>query len=126
MKALSDNSEYDKEGKANPRKDRMLTVDEAISRFGSLSSSDQARVLSQLAYHFTIAGRDIAQAGDCKQQRDTLLALNEIQHKLAAQVVAVLKNSSRYPDRDFFLVLVDLSKRAGMFPYLQGAFAKVL
>jgi hypothetical protein len=104
----------------------MLTIDEATGRFQSLSLDDKARVLGQVSYHFTIAGRDISTQGDCQQQRDKLVALNEIQHKLASQLVAVLKNSSRYPDEDFFLVLVDLSKKAGMLPYLQSAFTKVL
>jgi hypothetical protein len=104
----------------------MLTIDEATGRFQSLSPDDKARVLGQVSYHFTIAGRDVATQGDCQQQRDKLVALNEIQHKLASQFVAILKNSNRYPDEDFFLVLVDLSKKAGMLPYLQNAFTKAL
>jgi hypothetical protein len=105
----------------------MLTIDEAIGRFESLSPDDKVRVLGLVSYHFTIAGRDVSTQGDCQQQRDRLVALNEIQHKLVAQILALLKNrSDRYPDKDFFLVLVDMSKRAGMLPYLQGAFVKVL
>jgi hypothetical protein len=105
----------------------MLTIDQAIERFEPLSPGDKVRVLGQMSYHFTIAGRDVSTQGDCQQQRDKLVALNEIQHKLVAQILALLKNSSdRYPDKDFFLVLGDVSKRAGMFPYLQGALAKVL
>ncbi|HEY1576169.1 MAG TPA: hypothetical protein VGF82_03745, partial [Terracidiphilus sp.] len=47
-----------------------------------------------------------------QQQRDRLVALNEIQHKLASQILALLKNSNdRYPDRDFLLILLGLSKR---------------
>ena len=104
----------------------MLTIDEAIERFESLSSDDKARVLGQVSHHFTIAGRDASTQGDCQQQRDKLVALNEVQHKLAGQIVAILKNNSRYPDKDFFLVLADVSKRAGMLPYLQGVLTKVL
>jgi hypothetical protein len=105
----------------------MLAIDEAIGRFESLSSDDKASALVQVAYHFTIAGRDVSIQGDCQEQRDRLVALNEIQHKLVAQIQALLKNSSgRYPDKDFILVLEDVSKRAGMLPYLQGAFTKVL
>ena len=105
----------------------MLRIDQAIGRFESLSPDDKARVLGQLSYYFTIAGRDVSTQGDCQQQRDKLVALNEIQHKLVAQMLTLLKNSSaRYPDKDFFLVLVDMSKQADMFPYLQGALTKVL
>ncbi len=104
----------------------MLTIDEAIERFESLSPDTKAKVLAQVSFHFTIAGRDVSTQGDCQPQRDRLVALNEIQHKLAGQVVAILNNSSRYPDKDFFLVLADMSKRAGMLPYLQGTFTKVL
>jgi hypothetical protein len=104
----------------------MLTIDEAIRRFGSLSSDDKATVLGQLSYHFTIAGRDASTQGDCQQQRDRLVTLNEVQHKLAAQIVAILKNNSRYSDEDFFLALADLSKKADMLPYLQSTFTKVL
>jgi hypothetical protein len=105
----------------------MLAIDEAAGRFESLPSDDKARVLGQVSYHFTIAGRDVSTQGDCQQQRDRLVALNEIQHKLMAQILALLKNSrDKYPDKDFFLILVDLSKRANMLPYLQSAFSKVL
>lgn len=105
----------------------MLTIDEAIGRFEPLSPDDKARVLGQVSYQFTIAGRDVSTQGDCQQQRDKLVALNEIQHKLVAQILALLKRSSdRYPDKEFFLVLADVSKRAGVLPYLQGAFTKVL
>ena len=105
----------------------MLTIDEAIGRFESLSPDDKIRVLGQVAYHFTIAGRDVSTQGDCQKQRDRLVVLNEIQHKLVAQMLNLLTNSSdRYSDKDFFLVLVDASKRADMLPYLRDAFVKVL
>jgi hypothetical protein len=105
----------------------MLAIDEAIGRFESISSDDKAKALVQVAYHFTIAGRDASIQGDCQQQRDKLVALNELQHKLASQILALLKNSSgRYPDKDFILVLVDVSKQAGLLPYLQGVLTKVL
>ena len=105
----------------------MLTMDETIGRFAALSPDDKARILGAVSYHFTIAGRDVSLEGDCQQQRDKLVALNEIQHKLVAQMLALLKISSeRYPDRDFLLILVDMSQQAGMLPYLQGAFTKAL
>jgi len=105
----------------------MLTVDEAIGRFAALPSDDKARTLGKISYHFTIAARDVSLEGDCRQQRDKLVALNEIQHKLVAQMLALLEKSrERYPDRDFLLILVDMSKRAGMLHYLQGAFTKGL
>ena len=105
----------------------MLTIDEAVRRFESLSPNDKASVLGQVSFHFTIAGRDVSTQGDCQQQRDRLVALNEIQHKLVGQMLALLENrSDRYPDKDFFLVLGDMSKRAGILPYLHGVFTKVL
>ena len=102
-------------------------MDEAIGRFTALSSDDKAMALGKVSHQVTIAGRDASLEGDCQQQRDKLVALNEIQHKLVAQMLALLKNSSeRYPDRVFLQILVDMSKQAGMFPYLQSAFTKAL
>ena len=105
----------------------MLAIDKAIERFESLSSNEKAKALLQIAYQFTIAARDVSTQSDHHVQRDKLVALNEVQHKLLSQIQALLKDGTvKYPDKDFILVLEDVSKRAGMLPYLQGALAKVL
>ena len=102
----------------------MLAIDEIIERFQSLSVNEKIRVLAQVSYHSTIAGRDVSMQGDCQQQRGRLIALNEMQHKLAAQILALLKNSKRYSDKDFLLILEDMAKQADTLAYLQGAFVK--
>jgi hypothetical protein len=105
----------------------MLTLDQIISRFESLSSEDKTRALAGVSYHLTIAGRDVALEGACQEQRNKLLAVSELQHKLVSQMMSLLKNSpNRYPDRDFFMVLDSMSKEAGLIRYLQAAWAKVL
>ena|SRR5215469_6632262 len=105
----------------------MLTIDEAVTRFIALSPEDKARALGKICYEFTIAGRDVGRAGDSRQQRDGLWAVNEIQHKLAAQMLAFMNGrTQRYPDKDFFLILEGLCQQAHMLLYLQGILSKVL
>lgn len=104
----------------------MLTIHEEVQRFEHLPNDEKIKVLLQISYYVTVSARDVSQEGDCQQQRDRLLVLNEIQHKLVAQILAVLKNSStRYSDNDFFLILVELTKRANVSSYLHRALSNL-
>jgi hypothetical protein len=103
-----------------------MTIDQVVSRFGPMSPEDQAKALGGVSYHFTIIGREVSLQGSCQEQRDKLVALNELQHKLTSQALAILQGAKRYSDRDFIAVLESMSTQTGMSQFLLAAFMRVL
>jgi hypothetical protein len=73
-----------------------MTLDEAINLFESMDNGLKAQLLGRLCF-------------------ERLKGINEIQHKSLGQMLAYQSGrSDRYPDRDFFLLLVKLGKSYGV------------
>ena len=104
----------------------MLTLDQISKQFEHMSSEAQAKVLTEVSYQLTIIGRDVVLHGSCQDQRDKLAALNELQHQLTSQALAILQGAKRYSDRDFIAVLESMSKQTGFSQSLLAALSRVL
>jgi len=105
----------------------MPTLESAIHLFESLSDGDKARVLGQAAHQLTIAARWVSTEGTSEQQRENLIGLNEIQHRVLAQMLAYLEGrKEQYSDKDIFLILLDRAKKCGLLGHMQQALEKAL
>jgi hypothetical protein len=89
-----------------------LALEEAIRLCESMDDASKARLLGRLCYDLTIAFRDVALASTVTQSDlEKLQEINEIQHKALSQMLAHQNGrAERYADRDFFLLLLDMSK----------------
>lgn len=105
-----------------------LSLEEAASLYQSLSDASKARLLGRLCFDLTIAFRDVAMASTVTQSDlETLQGINEIQHKALSQMLAHQRdNPQRYADRDFFLLLLDMSKNWKVSGYLQNSLRRAL
>ena len=77
-----------------------MTPDEAVVAFSSLSASEQLRVLVDYAHGLTVIARDtyVPQTEHVADPR-RLRMLNEIQHRVTAQMRRLISGSAeRYPD----------------------------
>ena len=105
----------------------MQTLESAIHLFESLTDGDKAIVLALVAHQLTITARWVCTEGTSEQQRENLIALNEIQHNALEQMLAYLKGrKKRYSDRDIFLILVETAKQSGLVAHLQPALERAL
>ena len=98
-----------------------LELEEAISLYQSLSDASKARLLGHICFDLTIAFRDIALTPAVTQvDLEQFQGINEIQHKALSQMLAHQSGQpERYPDRDFFLLLIHMSKSYKVAGWLQ-------
>jgi hypothetical protein len=88
-----------------------------------MSDASKAQLLGRICFDLTIAFRDIARASAFTQtDLEKLQGMNEIQHKALSQMLAHQSGrAERYSDRDFFLLLLDMSKNYKVSGYLQNS-----
>jgi hypothetical protein len=106
----------------------MITnFESAIQLYESLTDEGKSRVLGRVCHQLTIAARWVYTEGTSEQQREKLIAINEIQHRALAQMLAYQENrKERYPDRDILLNLIERAKNSGLLGHLQQAIEKAL
>ncbi|HEY2546085.1 MAG TPA: hypothetical protein VGI46_08475 [Candidatus Acidoferrum sp.] len=105
----------------------ITSTESAILLFESLTDTEKGRVLGRVCHYLTVVARAVCTEGTPEQQRENLIAINEIQHKALGQMLAYQSGrKDRYSDRAVFLALVDLAKKADLLGYLQRALAKAL
>ena len=100
-----------------------LALEEAIRLYQSMSDASKGQLLGRLCFDLTIAFRDVALASVVTQSDlEKLQGINEIQHKALSQMLAHQRGrAERYPDRDFFLLLITMSKNYKVAGYLQNS-----
>jgi hypothetical protein len=83
----------------------------------------KTRLLARICFDLTIAFRDVALASPVAQtDLEKLQGINEIQHRALSQLLAhQAGRSDRYPDRDFFLLLLNMSQNYKVAGYLQNS-----
>lgn len=93
-----------------------MTLEEAINRFHSMNDGAKVQMLGRLCFDLTIEVRSfVSELASAHTSLERLKGINEIQHKALAQMLAYQSGrSDRYPDRDFFLLLVRLGKSYGV------------
>jgi hypothetical protein len=105
-----------------------FALEEAITLYQSMSDVSKARLLGQLCLDLTITFRDIALTPAFTQTDfEKLQGINEIQHKALSQMLAHQGGRhERYSDRDFFLLLLEMSKNNQVSGYLQQSLIRGL
>jgi hypothetical protein len=105
-----------------------LDLEQAINLYQSMSDASKAHLLGRLSYDLTIAFRDIVLAIPVDQpDLEKLQGINEIQHKTLSQMMKHQNGEpERYSDRDFFLLLLEMSKNFRLSGYLQQSLVKGL
>ena len=83
--------------------------DEVRQRFLQLVESQQLSVLAAFGFNMTIAGRVTYVVGELGiRAPERLRAINEIQHRVMAHLLAlVTQNGTRYPDDVLLSILLD-------------------
>jgi hypothetical protein len=105
-----------------------LALEEAVRRYQSMSDTSKAGLLGRLCFDLTIAFRDIALASTVTQSDlEKFQGINEIQDKALSQMLAHQRSQSeRYPDREFLLLLLNMSKNYKLSGYLQNSLMMAL
>jgi hypothetical protein len=98
-----------------------MNLEEAISLYESMSDAAKAQLLGRLAFDITVEFRSVALEPTVTQSGlEKLQGMNEIQHKALAQMLAHQSSrGDRYPDRDFFLLLMKMGKNYGVAGVVQ-------
>lgn len=93
-----------------------VTLEEAINLFESMNDGAKAQLLGRLCFDLTIEVRSVvSELTSTEASLERLNGINEIQHKSLGQLLAYQSGrSDRYPDRDFFLLLLRLGKSYGV------------
>lgn len=105
----------------------ITTTESAIRAFESLTDTEKGMVLGRVSHYLTAVARAVCTEGTPEQQRENLIAINEIQHLALGQMLAYQNGQKdRYSDRTLFLALVHVAEEADLLGYLQRAFVKAL
>src|SRR5262245_31415192 len=103
--------------------------DDVKRRFKNLAPNAQLRVLAELGHNLTIVARDTYEfqaPGVRAPQR--LRDINEIQHRIFGQIVALATvDQGRYPDDDLISIVLEFGDehvRAQSLRALQGALTR--
>lgn len=105
----------------------IKTTESAIRLFESLTDSEKGMVLGRVSHYLTVIARAVSTDGTLEQQRENLIAINEMQHQALGQMLAYQNGrKGRYSDRALFLALAERAEKADLLGYLQRAFVKAL
>lgn len=93
-----------------------MTPNDLIERFSKSSEPQQIAFLSRLVAEITLLGRETYEAGtDEVIDPQRLRALNELQHRVASQLVHLLEgDQKRYPANVFAKMLVEFAAGADL------------
>jgi hypothetical protein len=86
-----------------------MEYDEVTLRFQQLPSSKQVSVLAAFGFNLTIVARDTYVVGELGiHAPERLRAINEIQHRVLAHILALAtEDDRRYPDDVLLSILLD-------------------
>jgi hypothetical protein len=102
-------------------------MEDIVNRFSVLTDEQKARVLGKVSFDLTISARRIPFEGDCQTQRDSLVAVNEFQHKALSQMLGYLNGGKeRYSDEDIINILTRLAERAGVLQDVRKTFENAM
>jgi hypothetical protein len=104
-----------------------MTNEEAIAIFASYSLAEKEEFIAQFIYELTIVGRGtyvVGQDGLTEPQR--LRLINEVQHRLSAYLLALLRhNERRFPDDVLLRIVLEWGNDHELEQQLRATFARV-
>ena len=105
-----------------------MNLDQAIESFSSYSPEEKTDFLARLAHSLTILARDTYEVGrNGLTNPSRLRTLNEVQHRVTAFLLALLKNDpKRYPDDVLVRIILEHPEDAGLQRQLQEEFAHLM
>ncbi len=105
-----------------------MTVDEAISVFISYPSEEKEEFLAHLMYELTVLARgtyEVGQEGLTNPRQ--MRRLNEVQHRVSAFLLALLRNDlKRYPDDLLVKIVLEHPEDNDLERQLSDAFARLM
>jgi len=98
-----------------------MNSSQASSAYVALNDDEKVALLGRVSFDLTIAFRDLtAEASLTQEQIDKLRAINELQHVLLGQLLAHQgRKTARYPDADFFAMLVRMARSHALLQPVQ-------
>lgn len=98
-----------------------MNIEEATRLYQSMPDAVKAQLVGRLCFDLTIEYRAISSEPTVAQLNlEKLQGINEIQHKVSAQMLAYQsRRPERYPGNDFFLLLVKIGKNYGVAGRIQ-------
>lgn len=104
-----------------------MTLDEAITIFSSYSLKEKEEFLVQLMHEVTIVARGSYESGqDGLANPQRMRRVNEVQHRVSAFLLALLRNDSqRYPDDVLVKIVLEHPDDSELERQLSEAFARL-
>ena len=106
-----------------------MNVRQAITTFSHYSPQEKSDFLLQLAHALTIIARDTYEvAGEGLTQPARLRRLNEVQHRIASFLVALMRqeDGQRYPDDVLVRLILEHAEDLELQRQLQEAFSHLM
>ena len=104
-----------------------MTADEAVHVFSSYSRREKEEFLAQLMYELTLVVRESYEVGgDSLSEPQRVKRINEVQHRISAFLLALLRDESqRYPDDVLVRIILEQPEDAVLGRQLSEAFARL-
>ena len=93
-----------------------MTRSEFDVLYRGLSPTRQARLLASLGHDLTVVARSYYGPEGREAPSHILIALNELQHQVTAQIGHLIGNEDRYPDDVFIQILFEHAEKSGLMP----------
>ena len=105
-----------------------MNIPDAVVSFSALAPGEQAEFLALLAHELTIVARDPDEVGqDGLTDPARMRVINEIQHRVTAALIAMLKSDPRrYPDDVLVRIVLEHPEDTGLQQQLAGAFCHAM
>jgi hypothetical protein len=99
-----------------------------MSTFAAFIAQEKIETLVRLIHELTILARDTYQSGTLDLAHPARLrAINEVQHRISAHVLALLRNDAgRYPDEVLVNIILEHDDNQEMRRQIGEAFSRVL
>jgi len=99
-----------------------------INTLSALPAQEKIEALVRFSHELTIVARDTYQTGTLGVLHAARLrAINEVQHRISAHVLALLRNDSgRYPDEVLVNIILEHDDDQELRRQIQEAFSRVL
>jgi hypothetical protein len=108
--------------------DQNMESSSIINAFRALPAQEKVETLVRLSHELTILARDTYQAGTLGLLHPARLrAINEVQHRITAHVLALLRNDAdRYPDDVLVNIILEHDDDLELRRQIGEAFSRVV
>jgi hypothetical protein len=99
-----------------------------VLEYIALPGTGKVRCLAIIAWDLTLEFRDVLSLViEGPSSREKIIGINEVQHRVLAQLIAHQEGRpDRYPDRDFLSLIVGMAQKYGFAGVIQISLTKSL